>query len=195
MNLLTNPSERRAYLREAMEELTWGESRARIWLNELPCWEYPATRVAERRLRASRLRDDTSTCLAVEMAVHTGPMLQYGALGATFLPERRDDLLVRVLVSAEPGQRFPVPLAGPSETARIGLPEEYIQSLLEDIAQFEELSALGTGVLSFERALYGEVGSSKRFFQRISHAVVCLLCLKQATLSDQEYVALLRQGF
>jgi hypothetical protein len=92
-----------------MKELTWGESRARIWLNELPRWEYTATRVAERGLRASGLRDDTSTCLAVEMAVHIGPMIQYGALGATFLPERRNDLLVRVLVSAEPGQRFPVP--------------------------------------------------------------------------------------
>jgi hypothetical protein len=178
-----------------MKELAWEESRARIWFHELPHWEYPAIRVAERRLQASGRQNGTSTCLAVEMAVHTGPMIQYGALGAAFLPEHRDNLLIRVLISAEPGEPFPLPLAGRTELAHIGLPEEYIPNVLEDIAQFEELSELGTGILSFERAVYGEVGSSRRFFRRLSHAIVRLLCLKQGTLSDQGYITLLRQNF
>ncbi len=175
-----------------MRELTWGWSKARIWLNESPGWNYEAARVAERHLLADGMRDGKRRCMAVEMFVPTGPMARYGGLGATFVPEQNENLRVQVLVSAEQALPFPEALAFRSETARIGFPEEYVQGLLEGVAQFEGTPELGTGTLSFCWAIHGEVGSSIQFFQRISRAVIRLLCHQKQALSDEDLLELLR---
>lgn len=174
-----------------MREITWRLNRARIWLNELPDWSYEAALVAECQLPAHRMRNENTRYAGVEMFIPAGGMVMYGGLGAIFVPEQTENLLVQVLVSADQGKLFHGMFAVESEITYIGFPKEYSEGLLESVAQFAGTQKLGTGRLSFCRAIHGEVGSSINLFQIVSRAVIRLLCLNNQSLSDKELLELL----
>ena len=175
-----------------MQELAWGSNKARIWLNELPSWDYEVTHVVEHHLPAYGMHSGGVRCVAVERVRYVAQIM-YGALGATFVPEPREDLLVQVLVSTDQGQLHQGPLVARSETARLGFPNEYVKCLLNGVIQSEYTQLLGTGTLSFCRAIHGEVGSSINFFEIVSRTVVRLLCLNAVPFSDEDLLAFLQQ--
>lgn len=174
-----------------MRELTWKYNKARIWFDEFPNWKYEATQVVEYRLPTCSIQNEGLREVAVEMLIPVGPMAMYGALGATFLPEPRGDLLIQILVSSCQEQRYYSALVSESERAYIGLPKQYAKGLLESVISLEQTRMLGIGTLSFCGAIHGEIGSSAKLFQVVSSAVIRLLCLKKESLSDSELLEML----
>src|SRR5579883_2936746 len=120
-----------------MREISWKLNKARIWLNEFPNWDYDVAQVEEYHLPADRLRDGNLQSIAIEMLKPTGPIAMYGGLGATFVPEKRENLLVRVFVSTDQGRLCYDTLAIKGETAHIGFPQEYVRGLLEGVTKSE----------------------------------------------------------
>lgn len=181
---------------ESMRELIWKRNKARIWFEDLPAWSYKATQIVEWNLPASHVPERRFRAAAVEMMIPSGPMAMYGALGATFTPEQRADLRIQILVSNNDGPLLRDMLALKGEVVHIGFPQEYVTGVIDGVMtgvrKAEYAQMLGAGTLSFCRAIYGEVGSSKKVFEMISRTVVYLLSLNAPSLSDDELLNLLR---
>lgn len=179
-----------------MKELTWKRNKARIWFEDLPDWSYKAIQMVEWNLPTSHVSERRFCSAAVEMMIPAGPMAMYGALGATFTPERRADLRIQILVSDNDGPLLRDTLALKNEVAHIGFPQEYITGVIDGVMtgvrKAEYAQTLGAGTLSFCRAIYGEVSSSKKVFERLSRTAVRLLTLNAPSLSDDELLKLLR---
>ncbi|MDQ2886972.1 MAG: hypothetical protein M3Y39_12925 [Chloroflexota bacterium] len=175
-----------------MKLLTWGYSKARIWLAELPDWKYEAVEMVEREQMAKEGEGTELSCAAVELFLPVGPRAYYGGLGAILVPESTGKLHVRVTVSSDKGQRFEEALTGTLDTVYKGLPREYGQGILEGIMQFNEVQTLGSGMLSFSYAVHGEISSSVWFFQLISRVVIRMLKGGTHVSSEEDVKGLLR---
>lgn len=63
---------------------------------------------------------------------------------------------------------------------RAGLDEEYVQSIVEGVKDLEQRHELPSGVMTFDSAMYGEVGSSPMLFRALTRMVLRLLCIPEA---------------
>ena len=156
-----------------------------IWLNEMPDWTYKVIIVNQRHISTTKRHAGAEQKLAIEM-VRPGPKPHYGALGAMFVPNDTQQLCVEVFVTNDQGDIVEGSLDGGIDTVRKGFPEEYVTGFLDRIIQYEPLSILGGGTLSFCCALHGEIGSSIWFFQMIGRAIINLLTHQLSSLSDED---------
>jgi hypothetical protein len=127
---------------------------------------------------------------ALEIFIPVGPRVCYGLLGAKFIPNPSGKLSVEVRVSTENESIFSSSMAAQVDTVKIGLPEEYSQSVMEGIVNSltndaKLIETLGSGVIAIEQAAYGEISSSKKMFRNIAATVIQLLLLDQASCQDE----------
>jgi hypothetical protein len=144
---------------QTMMQVEWGWSRARIWLQTLPNWVTEQSEVTERRLVTEAPRMSRPASAAVEIVL-PGPKCRYGALGATFVPDGTNTLVLRVLHSATMGALITDSLVGRIDMVHQGLLTEYVPGILDDAhtaATVTVALALGPGVLSFSCAAHGEI--------------------------------------
>lgn len=169
-------------------------SRARVWLKDKPRIIYPALDI----ITLDMITKDMQTGLAykpdrrqtaLEIIIPVGPRVCYGLLGAEFIPNNSGKLSVEVRVSTENESIFPSSIAAEFDTVKIGLPEEYSQSVIDGIVNSlnnQIIQTLGSGVIKIEQAAHGEISSSKKMFRNIAATVIQLLLLDQ--VSPQEEV-------
>lgn len=169
-------------------------SRARVWLKDKPHIIYPALDI----ITLDMITKDMQTGLAykpdrrqtaLEIIIPVGPRVCYGLLGAEFIPNNFGKLSVEVRVSTENESIFPSSIADEFDTVKIGLPEEYSQSVIDGIVNSlnnQIIQTLGSGVIKIEQAAHGEISSSKKMFRNIAATVIQLLLLDQ--VSPQEEV-------
>lgn len=169
-------------------------SRARVWLKDKPRIIYPALDI----ITLDMITKDMQTGLAykpdrrqtaLEIIIPVGPRVCYGLLGAEFIPNNFGKLSVEVRVSTENESIFPSSIADEFDTVKIGLPEEYSQSVIDGIVNSlnnQIIQTLGSGVIKIEQAAHGEISSSKKMFRNIAATVIQLLLLDQ--VSPQEEV-------
>jgi hypothetical protein len=158
-----------------------------IWINELPTWQYPVHSVRKATLSVLRSSRQRGRAAAIEMMQPVGGMCYYGGLGVLVTPEAGATIQVEVVVSAGEGREHQSALFPPSltfEKCHIGLPEEFAEPLFQELMQFPPLRYLPAGKISFCRAVYGEVGSSPSFFQRLGRMTVLLLLLGESQLAQ-----------
>jgi hypothetical protein len=167
-------------------------SKARIWLGELSELTYPVVEVLERTLEAGASSLPAVRRAAIEMFLPQGGYVMYGLLGAEVIPQRSGRLVAQVAVSGPAEQQLVWSLAGRIDDVRLGILREYSTSVLDGVSSTEESRSLGSGVVRFDRAAHGAVGSSPWLFQRLSAAVVRLLPLQAESLSDEDVAELLR---
>src|SRR5712664_4064448 len=113
-----------------MRTLSWGFRKARIWLDELPTWDFHALEVVEQSSNVSKPGSNKSKKCAVEIYVPIGAMAYYGALGATFTPQDMGRVTVQVPISEDKGPLLDASLAGKTDEVHIGLPQEYVGDIL-----------------------------------------------------------------
>ncbi len=171
-----------------MIQLNLGSREARIWLQELPDADYEAHEVVEHLLTAKTSALSEIRQAAVELFRHTTGPSSYGLLGAEFTPKPTGYLVVSVAVSSTDGRRLEWAFANAIDEVYVGLLPEYISGILEGVHDAGEI--LGSGVLRFQWAAHGAVGSSQRFFEELARIVVQLLTDEANSLSEEELVEL-----
>jgi hypothetical protein len=105
-------------------------------------------------------------------------MVMYGLLGAHFGPAPGESELAVTVGCTEAVVRplFSSPLVVKPEIARAGLPREFAEGVLAGVE--DALSAgqgLGPGVLLFDCAASGDVGSSPAAYRVLGRAVTALI--------------------
>jgi hypothetical protein len=182
-----------------MFRVNWQHRRARVWIAELPQWcsefEQRPDYSALRKSVVPTVRKLAGTQLAVvEVFVPRGPRADYGALGAQFVPDDTDSLVIQVPKSGlDAGNLLADSLAASSDTVRIGLPKEYSQAVLAGTLNCEALVSLGSGELTFLCAAHGEIGSSPWVFSKLACIIVQLLAWPRDIVTHATVLALLQQ--
>ena len=178
-----------------MRTITWGSiGVARVWCDSLPPVTYPALKTIERRLETHRLLLSKARCAAVEVAGMVGHPSSYGLLGACFTPLATDQLLIEVVCSTECEHQIDWALAGRCDKVHVGLPTEYGPSVLHAAEIAGVLVDLDPGLLLFDHAAHGVVGSSDWFFGELGRIVVHLLTRDAIPMSDDELSDIVQFG-
>lgn len=162
--------------------------RARVWLDELPELGYQSSGVIGHTAETNQAPSAQTRQAAVELFIPAGGRALYGLLGAELIPTLDNKLLIQVAVSADPQRRFEWSLAGRVDEVSIGLPADYAEGVITGALQRSDI--LGAGVLRFDRAAHGVVGSSWEFFRRLATIVVHVLVLQPVEATDEEMNAL-----
>ena len=90
------------------------------------------------------------------------------------------------------GFPFQPSLALQPDEAKVGLPDEYANAVIDGVSKIAEtLGAPSRASLRFRWAAHGLVGSSSSIFERISGIVVRLLTLPEDA-SEEQLAALLK---
>ncbi len=122
-----------------MMVLAWQHNKAHVWLGELPAWEFGKAQVFEQRQDAPDMKYTDTRSAAIELLIHIGGRAYYGALGAEFVPAPVKQLVVQVPVSLDEGQIISNSLAGRLDTVYMGLPQEYLQGVLNGVMNTVEM--------------------------------------------------------
>lgn len=165
-------------------------SQARVWLKDsLPIIIYPALNIITQDIQTGLTCKSGTRQAALEIFIPVGPRVCYGLLGAKFIPNDSGRLSVEVRVSTENESIFSSSMAATVDTVKIGLPEEYSQSVIEGIVNSltnpKMIEILGSGVIGIEQAAHGELSSSKKMFRNIAATLTRLLLLEQSSHQDE----------
>lgn len=160
-----------------------------VWLGEWPESQYEATSVLQQWHEVTGERPVAMRRLAVEWRTPSCGPSSYGLLGAEYVPDPAEKrLLIEVALSADEPYCWREP-QGP--TTRRGLTMEYSKGVLDGLTGDEGLLALGPGRVGISCGAYDVVGSSYMVFRWLTHAILRLLLLNRADVSEDELQRLL----
>jgi len=83
-------------------------------------------------------------------------------------------------------------LPGFTDQVRRGLPREYADSVMEGAIYTNSISPLGSGVLQFNCAAHGEVGSSPNAFRQLGEMVTRLLQMDPSSVTVEQLLDLIQ---
>ena len=167
-------------------------AHTRVWLDELPEATYAVLGVSERSVAMHRPPNGAGRRVAVEVVRMAGHPSSYALLGATFTPEPTARLRLQVASSAAEGTPLTWALAGRCDEVYAGLPEEYAACVLDTATDAAHMHDLGPGILRFDHAAHGVVGSSRWLFGELGRVVVTLLARPGGLWSDDELAEITR---
>ncbi|HLN61514.1 MAG TPA: hypothetical protein VK464_08130 [Symbiobacteriaceae bacterium] len=165
------------------------ERSARVWLGVLPDAGFAPAGARVQSIATAGPAGSGVRRAAMEVNIHAGPRWFYALLGAEFQAGAGHDLAVEVAWSDAAGPNWPAEPPLRYLSPQVGLPEEYVQAVLDGAGSVSEVTALGPGRLVLRWAAHDEVGSSISIFRRLSAAVVRLLA--RDTWNEEELTALL----
>ncbi len=164
--------------------------QARVWLQDYPGIIYGAADVIEREVGSGLAKKTGDKQAALEIIIPVGPRFLYGLLGAKFIPNDSGKIRLQVLVSTstEPVYQKSIASEQNLDIVRVGLPGEYSNSVIEGALQalnHQLCTELGSGIIQFDQAAWGEIGSSNKIFRQIAATVVQLLALNSVNNQTQ----------
>lgn len=156
--------------------------RARVWIGDCPFSAAKATGSERRRYDVGSAPGHDLRA-AIEILLPRGPRAMYGLLGATYQAQiGGSELTVDVAFTTDHRRpEFTDSQAVKTDVARVGLPREYVEAVLEGIQ--EALAAnpvLGPGHLSIDCAASADVGSSPATFSVLAKALLWTLARGEA---------------
>ena len=170
-------------------------SQARVWIEDAPSIIYPVIDTLTKDVQTGLTRNsERQRQVALEILIPVGVRILYGLLGAKFIPHDSGKLSLAVLVSTNNEFIFEQSIASQLDRVRVGLPNEYSQSIVDGALKAldrETIVKLGSGLIQFDLAAHGEIGSSNKFFRKIAAIVVQLLTIDTGS-SEQEVTEIVK---
>jgi hypothetical protein len=155
---------------------------ARVWIDQHPTLAFEATHEMTRTFVASQ-RIGSKRRAGVELFVPAGARANYALICGSFAPDDLGRLILQLPVSSAGGEQLSWALAARVDEVRIGLPEEYAQSVLG--AGSEAAEMLGSGTLIFAPTAHAIVGSSPRIFSQATFALVDIMALSPESVTNE----------
>ncbi len=165
--------------------------KVRIWINELPPAKYEIFQTIRCILRAERTMKIERTCAAIELLVPRGGRIEYGLLGAEFAANRSNEVTIEVGISDPAPPPYCDSLAASVDQVRLGLTVDFAQSVVEGATCAQEkFECLPSGVLLFNCAAHGAVGSNRFIFRGLGAAAVRLVGFGGETVPEGQLMSL-----
>lgn len=154
--------------------------KACVWMDDSPSIIYPVIDIISQDLKTNLPQKSNPKKVVLEVLIPVGARICYGLLGVEFIPNSSGKLSLEVCLSTENEAIFVKSIAAKLDVVRVGLPKEYGNGVIEGVKlglNERFLEVLGSGVLRFDQAAHGEIGSSNQFFRQISATIIQLLSL------------------
>jgi hypothetical protein len=164
------------------------QTKVRVWLCEQPNAIYHATTTIEQSFPAINVPASGLHCYAAEYLSHTGGHCPYGLLGCCFTSNESTELRVEIAVADPNGPLFLEALAGPLDQVRVGLPGEFVSGVTTGIMLSNANVKLGAGVLRYNCAAHGLIGSSPDAFRRLTYLLVELIQIDNVAVADDDII-------
>ncbi|AFZ57250.1 hypothetical protein H6G54_25110 [Anabaena cylindrica FACHB-243] len=170
--------------------------KARIWTDEgfsfpgdFPPVFYP---VVNERIEIidenAKISSFFTREVMIEILAPLGARFLYGCLGAIFEPNDSGKLVLKVAVSTEVEREVKSSLASSLDIVRVGIPEEYANSVFEGsklkLQEPGVSKIIGSGEISFKWGTFGELGSSRAFFRDLSYTVIEVMVRDKVRAND-----------
>ncbi|GAE90741.1 hypothetical protein [Acetivibrio straminisolvens] len=147
--------------------------KCRVWLEELPLYEYKPAKVLSSILETSICMSRENQKIAIEIFV--APRY-YAFLGAEYVYKESNNLEIHVNVSNDSGEIITETLALPSDKVHLGISNEYAQTILNTSMEvFMKLSVIPSGILTFNIGGFSDYGSNQVIFKKVTSIIVRLL--------------------
>jgi hypothetical protein len=159
--------------------------RANIWLDEPPPAAFrPSSErvcVLKSKVKMRTLRN----IAAVEISVAHGPMTSYALIGAELVDTKIEDLQVIVPFNST-GSPFTTSLASKGDEVRLGLLDEYVDSVFTGVKTFASSAGLPTHMaMRFAWAAHASIGSSRSIFETATGLLLNLLMMPHDVSRDE----------
>ena len=180
-----------------MRTLELGKHRqARVWIGEVPDTSFPEVGEVKHIISATRGGYEGLRLAAVEVFIPLGPRAMYGLLGGQLKSSEADKLQVNISISSPKERVFSQSLASKGENVRVGLTQEYVQSVVAGLdAVAAEPMVLAAGTLNIDCAAHGEVSSCGLIYKHLTIVLIKLLHAPIRELADEELVGLFPVSF
>ncbi|MDX1932455.1 MAG: hypothetical protein SFU56_07605 [Capsulimonadales bacterium] len=165
----------------------------RIWFDEAKPYDFAPGRVVKFEIATQPSAIRRERRVTVELVLRRAGLFPYGLLGAAFIPNVSNVLQIEVNCDSQTDVMVLNSLALQPDTVLIGLPYEYAQAVLNSVAHSDISEQLGSGLIRFDCAAHGEVGSSSSAFVRLSLIVTQLLTLDVTERSYNDIASILTQ--
>lgn len=166
--------------------------KARVWVGSLPqnaCFN--SVSILKKTLlsysdESKILADDR---FAIEIVIPRGGVVSYGLLGAEYRNYVGNDFSIEIYTSESESRKFDNSLCGDFETAFIGLPTVYADSVQKGVIEYIEKKSnfAPTGSLIFKCASHGKIGSSQDIFKQLSIIVCDYMFSKTFVKANEDY--------
>jgi hypothetical protein len=162
----------------------------RTWQGELPNLQYPAGRTIETVVDAPLGPMAQPWCAAVETKI-IRELTRYALLGACFRPDFGAPLRIRILESAEDGERFTDSLSRGHDDIHAGLRPVMVDDVLRGVLSSPELPKFGGGEIRFDCAAYGPNSTAPITVRTVARAVLLLLTLRDEPVPEERFRTIL----
>lgn len=164
---------------------------ARVWINTLP----PVLKSKYEKLAyiapAETVEGLNYLCKAgVELSIYTGPRYIYGLVGATFWPNKNNELYIEVHVRDESNNVIKDTLG--TDIVYEGLPTDYVESLVKSIILNKDL--IGSGKLYIHTSGHTLEGSNQRIFEKLGAILMRVMTLGNTELTEEELKLLIKES-
>lgn len=163
---------------------------ARVWLEETLFLSYPALDLIEKDIKIGLRKElESSKTAILEVLFYASPRFFYGLLGVEFVPNNTGKLSIQLKVSTENENLYTNSIAKEVDTVRVGLPEEYAQSVIDGIMDSlteANIELFGSGLIQIEQAAHAEISSSNKTFRNIAATAIQLLLLDRTNSEKEE---------
>lgn len=152
-------------------------------MNELPLIPYPS-RGKKTNVFASNILSVAPCSITVELIIAARMVSNYAFIGLTYDTSVQDNLEVEVEIGYEKGDIVHEVIAIQPEEVRLGIPEEYMDAILDEIRVLSEESTIEipSGKIHIHVGAHGSVASSPVSFRKAIQVLIKLLVVKDWTV-------------
>lgn len=162
------------------------ERRVRVWINESPANLMPDfDHVSHcRRISSQNIRPLIRKCVVIEVFIPLGGRFLYGLLGGEAIDCLYQDFNLVAFEMVATDSVFNGSLAGDLDIVSWGLPNEYIDSVLDGACiGIEKYGLPDAATIQFHLAAFGEIGSTVSIFRRLAIIIIAFM----GGLNDREF--------
>lgn len=164
-----------------------GLMKGRLWINTSPNLPCKTNKTLSITIEANNESRINLTSIVLEILLLPRHISNYALLGAKFTPNIGKSLHIRVSVSKFDGELLKDSIAMPEDEVRIGIPEEYSQTIIDTAKNVaNRIGGLPSGVLEFYVGAHGYVGSSNQIFSKVTSVILKLMTVNLDVESDED---------
>jgi hypothetical protein len=160
--------------------------RGRIWLNEEMDACFSGESSIQMEFKSSITGEFEERKVVLELCLPRNNS-NYALLGASFKPTSDSSLLKVNVDSSDRKEAFFDTIAMDIEEVSKGLLQEYAEAVAKSVGDLLEVNnSFPSGVIDFNIAAHGKIGSSKGLFSIMGKAIIRLLSFNLTELDEEE---------
>jgi len=162
-----------------------GHQKGRLWINDFPEIKIKTIDTIQKTVEGVEDISKCSKSVVLELLLPRNAS-NYALLGVTYTPLNSKKLDIVINVGTADDVVLKDNIAFTSDEVHIGIPAEYALTIIDSAVDTLKDLEFPSGILFFDVAAHGHVGSSKMIFSRVTKMLVKIISKNVLELSESE---------